>query len=90
MENDEDFGKCKNENRISINKYTDPSRTTRNIIEDSGKVNAAILAKKIEEQLNPQKETAPEQITITPSIFAFEMLSVPHKAVFSAHSLEEK
>jgi len=75
--NPDNFGKSDNKDKMSISEC----------IEESGKVNAAILAELIKSQLNPQKGTAPEGITMTPSIFAFEMLSVPHKAVFSSQSL---
>ena len=57
-------------------------------IEENGKIHPQIIANKIKEDYNNRKdESLPTIDNITPSIFAFEMLDIPHKAVFSASEL---
>lgn len=101
-ETDIDFGKKYGSLAIQINnsekESNPPTNNNPTIIETTGKVNVEELAKQIQIQINnyqnderkkdPTKKL--KDITITPSIFAFEMLSVPHKAVFSSLSLETK
>ena len=98
-ETDIDFGKRYGSLAIQINnsekESNPPTNNNPTIIETTGKVNVEELAKQIQIQINnyqnderkkdPTKKL--KDITITPSIFAFEMLSVPHKAVFSSQSL---
>lgn len=48
-------------------------------VEENGKIHPQVIANKIKEKLN--------QGEVTPSIFAFEMLDIPHKAIFSASEL---
>lgn len=87
-ETDDKFGKRRGD--ISINERTDEKGEKHKIIDEFGKVNAEELKKLIEDQLISYQEINREINPITPSIFAFEMLSVPHKAVFSSEPLETK
>ena len=74
---------------LYIKKYNDENGNQHVLIEDNGKINAKELADYIQFSLTQQDPSALDIESITPSRFAFEMISIAHKAIFSANQLEE-
>ena len=76
---DYEFGKPLPSGHISIKAGID---------ENNGRIHPKLIVQEINNSINNlYKKKSFDKITITPSSFAFEMLSVPHKAVFCTSKL---